>query len=354
MKAKNQRTYPYNQSLRIGAEFDIVLTTENSEPVDAGPLMPDKQYTPSKYGGGESPTGKNRSIVRAKDGMLRITAQSSYCRAYGIDHIWYCMKKALVVLKKQAFFSWVPSYIQEDGTILDAAGCINLWTPKPGIYDEKTATALAKMIKGPTHESHERMKDNMRLCIGLVSMLLDRRPSAERRRVEFGPYSDKEFALTGEHLVYQTPTNYWLFSPILAHMVYGAARMAVFITSNNIEEEVWEGFESADIQHTIQTNDYEVAEELWTLLKHRFVASGYKQMDNPFSKERARVLDFLTEYGMEAMGDGVYKNWRMSRKQAQYGGHFADLPSWENGVLQKVFSPGHPMRKIVDKYIKAK
>ena len=137
-------------------------------------------------------------------------------------------------------------------------------------------------------------------------------------------------------------------------MMFGAARMAVFITSNKIEEEIWEGFESTDIQHTIKTNDYEVAEELWALLKHRFSESGYKVGDNPFTLERAGILDFLMEYGMEAIGAGVYKNWHMGKKQVQYGGHFGELPSWESGALYKVFSPGHPMRKIIDKYMKAK
>ena len=350
---KGSRRYPYNTGLLLGTEFDIVLTNENSEPIDPATVLPDKVCKANGTGGGEWSNDDNMQYNRFKvrNGMVRGYSRYSYCRAYSTDNVWWIMKTLIIELKKKAFLSFVPQ-VGEDS----ACGHMSFRSTQPGIYDDSGDTRrLYEMTFCKTNEAHERLCENLRLTLGLINMLLDRRESAEKRRVEYGPFSDKEFRKTKSGLTYQTINNFWLFSPILSHMMLGAGRFAYFITLNNIESEIWEGFESNDIKYVIHNNDYDTAEEIWELLKVRFADSGYKPSDNPFNKQMSRCIDFFIEYGLGVIGSGVYKNWRMSRKSGNYRGHFEDLPSWEGGgAVSRVFGKNHPLHEQLTAYIKDK
>jgi hypothetical protein len=354
MRAKENRIYPYSNGLLLGCELDVVLTNENSEPIDASTLF--KEVTTDRTGGDESGGDEGYNSVRPRNGMARIYTKQSYCRAYTTDNIWWSMKYLVAELKRRAHLSYVPVIHGADfeGMPDDkswvAAGHIKLSVRYDEVYGGRDNRDLHTMTY-KDDESHERLKDNIRLTVGLLSLLLDRRETAEIRRQQYGPFNGLEFRTSDKFLVYQTPTNWWLFSPMLAHLMFGAARMAYFITLNKIEEEIWEGFESGDIIHAIHHSSYDAGKEIWDLVNGRLGESGYKQGDNPFWQQRSRLIDFLIEYGVGAIGDGVYKNWRMARKMSNYDGHLNDLAGWESGAFTKVFNDKHPKRKLLAPFL---
>jgi hypothetical protein len=359
-REKGNRLYPYNTGLKLGSEIDIVLTNENSEPVDALQFFDATQPTINveHTGGGEEVndhTGQNH--FKALNGMVRMYSMLSYCRAYSTDNIWYMMKHVVGMLKKRAFISYVPAIYGEDfenledGKAWTAAGHMRFHVQDCDIYDNGPRGELVKMTYNRSDESHGRLLDNLRITIGLISLLLDRRESAEFRRQEYGPFNNKEFRKTSAALTYQTPTNWWLFSPMLSHLMFGAARWAYFMTQNNFECDVWDGFESGDIKNAIHYSDYDTGREIWDLMKHRIQEAGYIKEANPFAAQPCAILEMLFENGMGAIGDGVYKNWRMDRRLVNFRGHFDDLPSWENGAVNKVFKNGHPMFKTIQRHL---
>ena len=347
---KRSRIYPYQSGLLLGAEFDIVLSTINSEPLCAKKFVTKVKSVP-KTGGGEAGTKANRNHFKERRSMVRLYSKTSYCRAYATDNIWFSLKELVGLLKKKAYLSFLSSY---DG--VPTAGHIKIGVPgNNDIYGGTISGNINGFVTGKTNKSHVRFKDNVRLTLGILSVLLDRRPAAEKRRKEYGPYVKKEFRISKAGAVYQTPTNYWIFSPILTHLMFGAARMAVFITLNNIEEEIWKDINPKDIKDIILNSDYKAAEKIWKILKNRLGnKSGYRKTDNPFLAERAKIIDFLIEYGIGIIGSGVYKNWRMSRRKKNYGGHFRDLPSWEQGAAGRVFTEKHPNYKLFKQFNKEK
>lgn len=352
LPAKHNRRYPYNTGLLLATEFDIVLTNENSEPIDPLTIFKDGKVAQVMHSNGARWGDSNdtrESHFKVRNGMIRGYTRFSYCRAYSTDNVWWILKTLIMELKKRAFLSFVP---EVDGHV--ACGHMSYCVTEPGIYSESDCNALHRMTY-QEGDSNNRLKDNLRLLIGLMYVLLDRSSSAEKRRVEYGPFSKKEFRMTDTALTYQTPGNFWLFSPILSHLLLGAGRYAYFITLNAIEEEIWEGFESDDVRYIIHNSDYETAEELWDFLKVRLNEAGYKTNDNPYNKQMAKVIDFFIEYGLGVIGKGVYKNWRMARKATNYRGHFEDLPSWEGGgALRRVFGEKHPMHQRLADYMKEK
>lgn len=353
--AKGNRVYPYSQGLKVGVECDIVLANANSEPVNAHELIKGVLQT-DKTGGDEVGEDEGLNTIKARNGMARIYTKTSYCRAYSVDNIWWSMKELVVALKKRAFLSYVPAIYGEDfegledGMAWVAAGHLKLSSLKD-IYADGSVTRIHTSIYDKEHESHARLKNNLRLTAGILSLLLDKRESAEYRRMEYGPFGEKEFRATENALVYQTPTNWWIFSPILAHLMLGCSRVAVFITLNKIEEEIWEGFEEGDVTNAIHHSSYETGREIWELMSGRLGDCGYRDGDNPFWQQRAKLLEFLFEYGVGAIGDGIYKNWRMARKRNNYHGHLADVPGWESGAFTKVFHDKHPKHKLLQSFL---
>ena len=359
-RAKDDRLYPYNTGLKMGSEIDIVLTNENSEPVDVSQLF-DAQppIVFVKYAGGGEAINEdsNQNRFKAKNGMVRMYSMMSYCRAYSTDNIWFMMKHIVMMLKQRAFISYVPAIYGENFENLEdekawtAAGHMKFFVQDADIYDSGDRGELVKMTYNVNDESHERLLDNLRITVGLISLLLDRRESAEIRRQEYGPFSGKEFRRGNSALTYQTSTNWWLFSPMLAHLMFGAARWAYFMTQNNFECDIWDGFESGDIKNAIHNSSYDIGREIWDLMKHRIQEAGYVKETNPFAAASCAVLEMLFENGVGVIGDGVYKNWHMDRRLTNFRGHFDDLLSWENGAVNKVFKDGHPMFKTVKRYL---
>jgi hypothetical protein len=358
---KHNRIYPYNTGLKLGFEVDVVITNENSEPIDAHSLLEATDFTTEHSGGGAEQDGEEgHNHFKERNGMVRLYTMQSHCRAYTVDNVWHLLKRLVIELKKRAFLSSVSVIHGEDFDRLDddksfvAGGHLQFAVGDTGPYDAEPCAELKRMTYSHTDSSHLRLLDNIRITIGLISLLLDRRQSAEYRRQEYGPFSPKEFRKTGTALTYQTPTNFWLFSPILAHLMVGAGRWAYFLTQNNFENELWEGFESGDIQNAIHHSDYSTGMEIWHLMKNRLQEAGYEAEGDPFTEYTCAMLEMLFDNGIGAIGQGVYKNWRMNRRLDSYHGHFNELTSWEDGAKKRLFKEGHPMFDILKQYLETK
>ena len=63
----------------------------------------------------------------------------------------------------------------------------------------------------------------------------------------------------------------------------------------------------ADIKNAIHNSHYDVGLEIWNMMKHRLSDAGYKTSANPFLNKPSRILDFLFEHGVGAIGAGIYK-----------------------------------------------
>jgi hypothetical protein len=270
------------------------------------------------------------------------------------------MKYVVAALKKRAFLSDNTIIYGDDfeglenGKMWVAAGHVRCAARLDTVYGGTDNEKIWQMTHRHDSDVHKRLQNNLRLTVGILSLLFDRRESAEHRRKEYGPFSDKEFRQTENGFSYQTPTNWWVFAPMLAHLMLGATRMAYFITLNDIEEEIWEGFEEGDVTNAIHNNSYDVGEEIWALSNGRLSECGYKEADNPFWQQRSRLIEFLLKYGVGTIGEGIYKNWRMARKMGNYQGHFNDLPAWESGAFQKVFTKEHPKYQLLEPFLKDK
>jgi hypothetical protein len=335
---------PYGVGLRIGTEVDIVLTNKNSEWVDAKELLPQDRLKCERFAGNDG-REHNSSFTRVFNHMARIVSADSYCRAYSTDNLWWTLKSLVGFLKKQAFISYVPSYITEKGTEFVAGGCLKFSIANRGIYSQGANAQLIQMTH-QTNATHSRLLKNFDITIGLLSVLFDRRPSAEAYRKEHAIGGDKYTRQSTRHLVYKIPTNFWIYSPSLCHMMQGAARMAYFITLNNLDEKIWK--QKTKHKHVIKAineSDYALAQEIWDRTKKRYSKIGHASHDNPFTPQLVKTIDFLLEYGIGTLGPGVYKNWRMKRRKNHYHGHLSDLPSWESGVKHKIFKKSHPLYK---------
>jgi hypothetical protein len=360
MRALGDRIYPYSNGLLLGCELDVVLTNENSEPIDASTLfkaMECERITTQQNGGDEQGEDEGENIVKPLNGMARMYSKQSYCRGYATDNIWWMMKSLIAKLNRRANLSYVPVIHgedfenQPDDMSWTAGGHIKCSIRHDRVYGGDVGKWLTDMTYKHDDESHERLKDNFRVTVGLLSLLLDRRETAEERRIQYGPFNGKEFRATENFLTYQTSTNWWIYAPMLAHLMLGATRMAYYITLNKIEPEIWDGIESGDVTNAIHHSSYEAGYEIWSLVNERLTNSGYRQGDNPFGASHARLIEFLMEYGVGMIGDGVYKNWRMSRKQNNYQGHFGDLAGWESGALRRVFTEKHPKYKLFTEFL---
>ncbi len=355
MRSKLNRVYPYSNGLMLGCELDVILTNENSEPVDASELLDAKDWPKSttRAGGDESAESNGENTIKIHKSLIRLHSRQSYCRAYTTDNIWWMLKSLVKGLKKKAQLSYVPAMWGGSDSLEEyiAGGHMKCSVRRDEMYGGDTNRDLFNMTYKKIDESHERLKNNFRVTIGLLSLLLDQRVTAERRRKLYGPFCKKEFRVTNMFFTYQTPTNWWLFSPMLAHLMFGAVRMAYFITLNKIEKEIWEGFEPGDVNNAIYSSSYDTGKEIWDLVNRRLGDSGYKESDNPFWQQRARLIEFFMEYGVGIIGDGVYKNWRMSRKMTNYQGHFRDLAGWESGAYAKVFTKKHPQIKLLNDFL---
>jgi len=351
-RKKPARIYPYNTGLLLGSELDVVITNENSEPIDASYFVKDTVIdTHGNVNENQHSLGTNR--LKPYRGMVRLFTRHSYCRAYSTDNVWWLLKHLIGILKKQACLSSRPMF--EDGNKIYTAGGHTTYKVKSqGIYNSSTTDELKSMTYDANHKSHQRLKDNIRLIVGLLSLLLDRRESAEQRREEYGPFSHKEFRVTETMLTYQTPSNFWLFSPALAHLMFGAGRWAFFLTQNNFENELCEGFEPGDIKNAIHHSDYKTGMEIWNLIEDRLPQSGYRIATNPFNQKTSAILRCLFDYGVGIIGDGVYKNWHMKKRKNNFTGHFHELPSWESGVVNQIFTDKHPMYQRIQTYMEKK
>lgn len=348
---KESRLYPYDTGLKFGALIDVVIANHNREPIDASSFVSATKNLVDHSGGNEpqsSATGRNYFTLHER--MVRICTMQSFCRAYSTDNIWWIIKDILGTLKKSAFLSSLPVASTKPDAYV-AAGHMVLTIQDKGIYKTEANNILKTMTYDTTHESHKRLLDNLRLVVGLLSMLLDQRESACRLRQDFSPLNGKDFKLSSEQLVYEGLSSYWLFSPILPHLMFGAARFAYFITQNKIEEEIWEGFEPIDVETAIHHSDHATGKEIWDLIGARLADAGYRQAVNPFWGQPARVLELLFDYGVGVIGQGLYTNWRLGRMKKNFQGHFRDLPSWEVGSYKRVFTDTHPKFKVLQEYL---
>lgn len=341
---------PYGLGLRIGTEVDVVLTNQNSEWVDAKEFLPTAKLECNNYAGDDN-HHQNTSHIRVYNHMARIISADSYCRAYSTDNLWWALKALIGQLKKKAFLSYVPSYKTAKGTEFTAAGCLKFSVRDRGIYSKGPNVALNDMTHG-TGSTHKRLLKNLDITIGLLSVLFDRRPSAEAHRKKHEIGGDKYIRQSKHALVYKVTTNFWIYSPTLLHMMQGVARLAYYITLNKLDKKIWVGTKHKDVIKAINESDYDSVQEIWDRIKTRFAGIGHSYYDNPLSPVLVKTIDFLMEYGIGTLGPGVYKNWRMTRKKLNYHGHLGDLPSWESGIVYKIFKKSHPLYAEWDKYCK--
>jgi len=346
--------YPYNNGLWLGTDVDVVVTNKNSEPVDAIKFLPkDESYIVTKAGGNSISAFRGRNKLIYKNGMIRLMSCCSYCRGYATDNVYYMLKQLVILLKKRAFLSFVSAMKPEDfdtppqdGVGFTAGGYIKVMAIQ-GVYSQAITTALHDMTYNTNSDTHNNLKNNIRLLLGIPSLLLDRRSTAEFRRSAFGPNTPEEFRFAttdddNQQLLYQTTSNFWLFSPALTHMMLGALRLAYFITYNKLEKIIWKDVKEEDVHKAILQSDYDAGKNIWDTVKSRMNITGYPLSDNPYFEHRNIVLDFLFVNGINVLGQSIYKNWQLQKRLVNYGAHFAQLPSWEVGVLAKVLTEKHP------------
>jgi len=159
-----------------------------------------------------------------------------------------------------------PIGVPSDYPVRSAGGHIHLGYPRTS---EHTSGTHAVLNTRPV----ERLIALMDICVGIPGVILDRSERAAERRQVYGRAG--EHRLQPHGIEYRTLSNFWLRAYPLSSLMLALARMAMNIqlgTGRTVYTKIvdWEGqddlapsllslFDAQEVQHTINTNDLDMA-----------------------------------------------------------------------------------------------
>lgn len=331
-------TNPYDNGFILGARFDLAVGNMNAEPLSAKDFLTNQVKTADGWVGGAYKLGVNDNRVSLVGDLARVSGAMAHCRAYSVDNLWHTIKTLVGVLDKKAYITHQAGYDGVDGHIQTALGtiCMSLSSlySAYGYKNSDMNFMLSTEEKWPKQQLD--LLRALHICVGLLFCLLDRRTVAEQHRREYGPLTERCVERTDKVFYYHGCNNFFAFHPALTHMMFGAARMAMFIVVNDRMNDILSTKECSNniLNKIIGESDYLAVEALWDKIKSRFSKIQHPSPDNPFDERMLPFIDYMRQFGFGALGPKLYDNWWMNRKKKNYVGHFSDLESWENDARQ--------------------
>lgn len=319
----------YGTFLRIGSCFDLALVDANGETIAPQTIFKGvNKLTVTKPN--IAPTdseGYNASFLMINPEFVRLTCGDSYCRGYGTDNIWWSIKTLIVELNKKAFIS----YKEKVGDKI-AAGAICISTPaQKDYYGHDSAIKVA--LNTSSTEEADKIARSLDATVGVLALSLDKREAAGEYFKSHTPDSGRYFFREKNRITYAYPTNFWVYSSALAHLIYGAARIGFGMYVNNLK---WPKKYNPDVaREIILACDVKAAKEFIEntyedLSCVKFIANTYNPYYGTANNNFLEKFEFIAEHGPQCLGPSIYDNWRMKRLKRHFVGHLNDLPGWEN------------------------
>jgi len=272
----------------FGADPELFLT-QNGNIIGAEKVIPKA---------GINVAGNTKIVL---DGVqVELHLSPSTCRATLGNTMRALFKQLHYTLSKSeglsASFAPVVEVSKKEMDSLDEAakqlGCapsLNTYDPKATIkvakdFRQRSAgghihIGLQQMIalKQSIQKDPKKFIDLMDIFVGLPSVMIDRDPSVAERRKVYGRAG--EYRLPSYGIEYRTLDNFWLRSYQLMSFVFGMSKIATniygisYVPHIDFNESLiknWDAakiiFDSVDlkkVQKAINTNDYDLARELW-------------------------------------------------------------------------------------------
>lgn len=181
----------------------------------------------------------------------------------------------------------------------DAQGRIGL-VPPP-VFDE---SSRLRSCGGHIHLGHPifeqdpfsriKMVQLLDLVVGVTSVLVDKDPTAKRRREIYGGAGYHRPTPYG--VEYRTPSNFWLASPSLTGLIYDLVEHTFTILTSHPSEYQFQW--SDDIQTAINTHNKELALKVWGDVIHEFNLFP-EELIYSVEKEEAKVQpDLYSAWGI--------------------------------------------------------
>jgi hypothetical protein len=313
---------PYQNGLLLTSRPEFILVDEEGNQVDAVELLGQGKKTAPKH-------AANISIM-IEDGKLIFNPPPASCRAYAQDYIFKSLKVALVNLKKKAFLS-NKKVIEHDGHTFYAGGRI-LIASRATVYNYG-GQAGGKNLKKAIEKHPAQIIRTLDMIVGTLCTILDQSEGNIARRKLYPAGSYSRIKADGQnYLSYDVPSNFWMHSPALMHLIYGATRACVYFVMNDID--FCGKFPIEFVVSAINNCDVDKAKIVWRWVRNELPNKyGLKNTQNPFSDDCLKVIDAMVVNGLDVLGDELYKNWKLKKRAKNYVGHIGTLPGWESGAL---------------------
>lgn len=114
---------------------------------------------------------------------------------------------------------------------------------------------------------------------GVPMVLLDTHEGNRMRREMYGKagcYRSPDYGVE-----WRVPSNFWLKSPELTSFMLGMVRVAANVMYSRKQKYFFDIIDQDAVRYAIDMNDFDVAKELYTILKPNLIAAN-KQMSDPF------------------------------------------------------------------------
>jgi hypothetical protein len=187
----------------------------------------------------------------------------------------------------------------------------------------------------------------MDIIVGVPMVLIDRDEGNIARRELYGRagcYRQQSYGVE-----YRTPSNFWLRAPELAGFTMGLCRLAFAVAYQDLDEHFTKIVDQDAVRFAIDFNDFEVAKELWGILKHNIVNAslGADSMVNKYKRRftdgtHELLADFpgyvMFEYLVHKGTDELFKSHSY---EWSLGGNKPAVNGWFHGMTDKIWGGGY-------------
>ena len=204
----------------------------------------------------------------------------------------------------------------------------------------------------------------MDILVGIPLVILDRDEGSATRREIYGRagcYRKQKYGVE-----YRVPSNFWLKSPELAGFALGLCRFAFGVAHQNLEKYFFNIVDQDAVRYAIDMNDYDVARELWSIMKRNVVAAATAGRVDVLNTSYVRrfhdglselmtdfpgyvLFEFLAHKGIENFFDSWTREWSITGNKPHSSGWFTGMTQriWDKGFFSE-FIDFYPASKELD------
>jgi hypothetical protein len=188
----------------------------------------------------------------------------------------------------------------------------------------------------------------MDILVGIPLVILDRDDGSARRREIYGRagcYRKQKYGVE-----YRVPSNFWLKSPELTGLALGLCRFAFTVAHQKLEKYFFNIVDQDAVRYAIDMNDFDVAKELWSIMKPNVVAAASAgRVDVLNSSYTRRFTDGLSELVTNFPGytlfefvahKGVDKLFGSWTSEWSITGNRPHSSGWFTGMTQRIWDKG--------------